>query len=123
MQAISFAAEAVLPPLEAADLKELDQLDFGVVIINKAGKIKAYNKYQAAQANEVQGDVLGKNFFTEVAPCTNNFMVAGKFTDASKARDEVMEYIFTYKAKPVKVKLRLIVDPDREDQYLFIQNL
>lgn len=91
---------------------EYDQLPFGLVKLSNDGQVEFYNKYESELAGLQPDDVINRNFFTEIAPCTNNYMVAQKFLDESNL-DEIINYIFTYKLNPTKVTLRLL----RHDQY------
>jgi len=59
-------------------------------------------------------------FFTEVAPCTNNYLVAGRFEEESTL-DETIDYTFTVKMRPTQVKLRLLKDDRAERQYLAVK--
>jgi photoactive yellow protein len=47
----------------------LDRLPIGVVVLDPAGKVLLYNRYEESLAGRPQRDVLGRDFFTEVAPC------------------------------------------------------
>jgi photoactive yellow protein len=55
---------------------------------------------------------MGKNFFTQVAPCTNNRLFFGRFKDGVSAGelDTEFNYTFTYKMKPTNVVIRLLRD-------------
>jgi photoactive yellow protein len=52
----------------------------------------------------------GKNFFTQVAPCTNNRLVFGRFKEGvgKGELDAEFNYTFTYKMKPTNVTIRLL---------------
>jgi photoactive yellow protein len=63
--------------------------------------------------------VLGRNFFTQVAPCTNNFMVAERYVE-NGALDAVIDYVFTYKMKPTKIRLRLLKRDGGDSQFLLV---
>jgi photoactive yellow protein len=56
-----------------------DALPFGVVAMVPDGTVTAYNTAEAALSGLTPSRVVGRNFFTSVAPCTNNFMVAHRF--------------------------------------------
>ena len=49
---------------------EIDALPFGYIALAPDGTIRKYNRYEADLARRDPQDVLGRNFFTEVAPCT-----------------------------------------------------
>jgi photoactive yellow protein len=64
--------------------------------------------------------VIGRKFFTEVAPCTNNFMVAHRF-ETEPELDDVIDYVFTFRLAPLKVHLRLLKRPGCPRMYLVVQ--
>jgi len=105
--------------LDAHTETDYDQLDFGVVKMDYKGTVVAYNAAESAIAGISKDHVKGKHFFTQVAPCTNNYMVAEKYM--GDVLDETIPYIFTYITKPTKVKLRLIKGKNGY-QYLLTQN-
>lgn len=117
---LSFQQRDVYEHLEKLNLEELHQLNFGVVRILKEGEILAFNNYESEVSGVAVEEALGKNFFTQVAPCVNNFMVAERYSSDTVV-DEIIDYIFTYRVKATKVKLRIIVKPDREHQYLLVE--
>ena len=49
----------------------LDELPLGVVVLNAEGRVIAYNRYEEVLACRKRETVLGKKFFSEVAPCLN----------------------------------------------------
>ncbi len=106
--------------LESMNQDAMDQLDFGVIRMDKNGHIKAYNTYELELSGNQREEVLEKDFFQQIAPCTNNFMVAEKY-QANIALDEEIDYIFTYRMQPTKVKLRLLASPENSHQYLLVK--
>ena len=69
--------------LADADEASLDALEFGVIGMNLDGVVTAYNSYESRMAGLSRARVVGKHFFTEVAPCTNNFLVASRFEECA----------------------------------------
>src|SRR5271166_4589118 len=98
---------SVLDDLEKADSETLDAADFGIVRMRTDGTVIAYNAYESRLSGLSSASVMDKSFFTEVAPCTNNFMVAERFSEPG-ALDVKMNYVFTYRMKPTKIFLRLL---------------
>ncbi|MEL6699059.1 MAG: photoactive yellow protein [Bacteroidota bacterium] len=121
MAIISFDQKNIYPHLDAASAEELDKAEFGIVRLGSGGRIEYMNRYEATLAKLKQEDTMGKHFFTQVAPCTNNFLVAEKYKAEAGSRDETMDYIFTYRVKPTKVKLRLLTNPQNQYQYLLVK--
>jgi len=90
---------------------DLSTAAFGLVKLADDGRILFYNQYESELAGISSEKALGKNFFSEIAPCTNNFMVATRYETAIEdgtSLDETLDYVFTYKLKPTKVRLRLL---------------
>lgn len=105
--------------LDANSEQAYDTLPFGVVKMNYEGTVINYSKWQSELSGVTKENAKGKNFFTQVAPCTNNFMVAEKYK--RDALDEIMPYMFTYITLPTPVELRLIKG-SKGSQYLLARN-
>ena len=74
--------------------------------MNYNGIVMEYNKFESEMVGISKENAIGKNFFVEVAPCTNNFMVAEKYR--AETLDEIFNYMFTYITSPTPVELRLL---------------
>lgn len=98
--------------LADASPEALHAADFGVIGLDHSGRVTFYNRYEQALAGLAEGDVLGRDFFVDVAPCTNNFMVRERFMQAweqDDELDEILPYTFSYRMKATRVRLRMIV--------------
>lgn len=95
--------------LSRMDPKEIDQLAFGAIQLDADGKILYYNAAEGQITGRKPQEVIGKNFFREVAPCTNNPKFHGVFRTgvAAKNLDTMFEYVFDYKMTPTKVRVHL----------------
>jgi photoactive yellow protein len=120
---MSFVDESTLEEIPQMSSDELDELDFGAVKVDDEGVIQEYNHYESEMAGVDPDDAKGNNFFTEVAPCTNNKLFYGQFQDGVEAGelDEEMDYTFTYKMDPTNVKIRLYHDQDSETNWVFVK--
>ncbi|MGK0407613.1 MAG: photoactive yellow protein [Roseivirga sp.] len=118
---ITFYVPELFQLLEDFDNQDFDNFNFGIIKMNKQGDIQAYNKYEADLAANDQQQVLGKNFFTQIAPCTNNFLVAEKYSNLTEELDETLDYIFTYRMRPTAVTLRLLSNSISTNQYLIVR--
>ena len=105
---------AVLSPAEANALNtltpsQLDDLPCGAVKVDDGGVVRFYNRYESELAGITPEEAIDKNFFTEVAPCTNNKLFRGCFTRAvgEAAADAVFSYTFTYKMRPTEVLVQV----------------
>ena len=55
--------------------------------------------------------MIGRNFFVEIGPCTNNYLIAQRYQDSASegvSLDEQLDYVFTYRMAPTPVRLRLL---------------
>ena len=120
---MSFVDEPTLSKLPTLTRAQLDDLDFGVVKVNNAGVIEIYNQYESELADVEPAEAEGRNFFTHVAPCTNNRLVYGKFTEGVAAGnyDVSIPYTFTYKMKPTLVNIPLHRDVSSQTNWVLVQ--
>jgi photoactive yellow protein len=106
--------------LETASNDDLDALPFGLVALNPDGTVAFYNKAEARLSGLTPDRMIGRLFFTSVAPCTNNFMVAHRF-ETEPDLDAIIDYVFTFRLAPMKVRLRLLKRHDRAKWYLAVE--
>jgi photoactive yellow protein len=109
-----------LAQLESMSAQGLDALAFGVVRMRPGGDVVAYNVWESKMAGLSKERVLARNFFSEVAPCTNNYMVAERFMGEPEL-DATLDYVFTLRMKPTAVKLRLLKSATAEHMYLLVK--
>lgn len=109
MEIVSFNDSSLENVLSKMDDTQIDGLAFGAIQLDEKGTIKRYNAAEGDITGRKPEDVIGKNFFTEVAPCTNRPEFKGKFEEGVKNGDlnTLFEYIFDYKMKPTKVKVHM----------------
>ena len=98
----------------------LDELAFGVVRMRIGGEVVAYNAWESNMAGLSKERVLTRNFFADVAPCTNNYLVAERYLNEPK-RDATLDYVFTLRMKPTAVKLRLLRSAAADHMYLLVK--
>lgn len=115
---MNFDDKSLLQTIADASPEALDQAPFGVVTMDRDGNVTAYNRWESELSGLSPDRVIGRQFFTDVAPCTNNFMVAHRYSEDGPL-DETIDYLFTYKLRPTPVRLRLLRG-DGERQYLLV---
>ena len=119
----SFVPDSVLQKLAALHRTEADTLDFGVVKVDDAGVIHLFNKYESELAGIAPNDAIGKNYFTQLAPCTNNRLFFGRFKDgvAANSLHVALPYTFTYKMRPTNVQIHLYRDGATKTNWIFVK--
>jgi photoactive yellow protein len=109
----------LLSTLCSASTEAYDLADFGIVAMGLDSVVTSYNLWESKLSGLSPADVIGRHFFTEVAPCTNNFMVALRYE--SSDLDEIVDYVFSYRLRPIKVRLRLLKSAAQERQFLVVE--
>ena len=119
----SFEQADIAERLTAADDAALDMMQFGIIGFDEQTVVHRYNTFESKLAGLDKSRVLGHPFFTSVAPCMNNFLVAQRFEDAlatGDSLDATLDYVLTLRMKPIKVKLRLLAEPGHLMRYVLI---
>jgi photoactive yellow protein len=116
----NFTDSDLFDRLEAMDDTAFDSLSFGVVAMLEDGVVTSYNLAESCLSGLSPANVIGRNFFLSVAPCTNNFLVAYRF-EVEPVLDVIIDYVFTFRIKPVAVKLRLLKQTGRRRMYLVVE--
>ena len=119
----SFEQSNIAERLATADDAALDMLQFGIIGFDEQTVVQRYNTFESQLAGLNKSRVLGHPFFTSVAPCMNNFLVAQRFEDALATGDPLdatLDYVLTLRMKPIKVKLRLLAEPAGALRYVLI---
>ena len=121
---IGFDDPALSSRLDSMNSEELDALEFGVIGFDASENVTRYNSTESRLAGLSPERVLGHGLFTVVAPCMNNFLVAQRFQDAAaqdEALDVSIDYVFTLRMRPRKVKLRLLSSVGSTNRYVVVR--
>ncbi|MEM8996403.1 MAG: PAS domain-containing protein [Acidobacteriota bacterium] len=121
-------AQSVFPDwhrMEAVDTlspDELDGLPFGAIRLDADGTVVLYNSAESAISGRRKEDVIGRNFFTEVAPCTNVKEFAGRFREGVRREDlnHVFPYLFDFEMAPTEVWIRLYYSKNHRAAWVFV---
>ena len=95
----------------------LNEAPFGIVKVDDDGIVQFYNRYESELAGVAPEDALGRNFFTQLAPCSSNRLFHGRFKKGVRrgSLDERFTYTFTYKMSPTLVQVRLYRDQESQN--------
>jgi len=116
----AFADGDLLERLDSLDVGAFDGLDFGLVTMDPRGIVIAYNAAESAKSGLTPERVLGRHFYTEIGPCANNHLVAGRFDSAGRLDDQ-LDYTFTFRMRVRPVRLRLMAAAGGERRYMAVQ--
>jgi photoactive yellow protein len=99
-----------IPSLEQSDV---ESLPFGVIILDDQGLIRQYNAAESAISGFTATDVIGLDFFVDVAPCANVQGFAGKVAELRatgiSGRAE-FEFVFVFKNGEMLVEIVCLYD-------------
>ena len=125
LKTVAFGKSDVENVLAKMDASQLNKLAFGAVELDASGRILKYNAVEGAITGRDPKAVVGKNFFTEVAPCTNRPEFKGVF-DAG-VRDNnlntLFEYVFDHQMKPTKVKIHMKRSIAASSYWIFVKRV
>ena len=104
---------------QASQSAHLDDLPFGVIVVNRSGTILEYNAYESELAGLSRERVMGRSFFRDVAPCTAIREFEGRFEaflSSSETSIEPFEFLFPFARGAQRVSVvfvRMNFDSDR----------
>lgn len=86
---------------------QLDKLPFGVIDLDAQATVLAYNRKESELSRLSPEKVIGRNFFTEIAPCTAVKEFQGRFNEFMQGHEQVMtfDFIFSFRDGPVEVEI------------------
>lgn len=110
----SFDDDELGEELRTCSEKALNEAPFGIVRVDDEGIVQFYNRYEAKLADVAPEDAMGRNFFTQLAPCSSNRLFHGRFKKGVRqgTLDERFTYTFTYKMSPTLVQVRMYKDQE-----------
>ncbi len=115
-----------LQNLEAIDLmseQELDALPFGAIRLDREGKILSYNMTESKLTGRDPRRVIGRNFFKDVAPCTNVQAFAGRFREGVEKGEmhAIFPYRFDFQMAPRDVTVTLFWSKQTATAWVFVR--
>jgi photoactive yellow protein len=126
---VKFDSENPANELAKMDDAEIDDLAFGAIEIDHSGKILRYNAAEGDISGRDPDEVIGKDFFTEVAPCTDTEDFRGRFQKGTESGhlDVQINYTFDYQMAPTQVRVRMQESPQGDDYWntywIFVKRL
>lgn len=122
MEIIPFGAQDI-DNILSREPQRAEYLPFGAVMLDRNATIVKYNKAESMIASRVPEDVIGKNFFSDVAPCAKGKRFHGEFLKFHQTGqiNVMFDYKFAYKGANVAVKIHMKAQPDGQHCWLFVK--
>jgi photoactive yellow protein len=110
--------------IEGFGEQQLDQLPFGAIRLDRNGTILSFNQAEEKLSGRTKENVIGKDFFTDVAPCTNVQEFAGRFQEGVRTGNlhVVFPYVFDYKMDPRNVWVTLFYSNVTDTAWVFVRD-
>ncbi|MBC7545619.1 MAG: photoactive yellow protein [Candidatus Sericytochromatia bacterium] len=120
---MSFVSPEVLGMLDNLDQNKADTLTYGAIKVDDNGIVQVYNRSQADLAGLTTAGVIGKNWFQDIAPCTNNRLFLGRFKDGVQkgTLNAAFPYTFSYKMAVTNVTIHMVRSPSGQSNWVFVK--
>jgi len=107
----------------AREPQRAESLPFGAVQLDRAGKIVKYNKAEGLISGRTPDEMIGKDFFNDIAPCAKGKRFHGEFLKFHRSGqiNVMFDYKFAYKGANVAVKIHLKAQPDGQHCWMFVK--
>ena len=105
--------------------RQIDELAFGAIQLDSTGKILAFNQTESSITGRRAEAVIGRNFFSDVAPCCNKPAFQGVFAEGVKSGklNAMFDYTFDYVMKPTRVRIQMKKALVGESYWVFVKRL
>ena len=115
----------VLDLVDRMSPEELDRLPYGLIQLDASGRILNYNAVESRLASISKQDAIGKQFFTEIAPCTRVQEFYGRFKEGviRESLDTSFHFHFAFKQNPRDVTVRLLYARRTRTVWVLISDL
>ena len=124
MEVIKFGADDLENRL-ATDPSRAELLPFGAILVNQQGDVLRFNQVESGISGRQAGDVVGKNFFNDVAPCAKGQIFYNHFfrAVAEGQINTMFDYQFDYKMTPTNVRIHMKSADASRGVWIFIKRV
>lgn len=102
--------------------KGRDRMPFGIIELDYDGRIIAYNMGDAKMSKRNPKEMIGLNFFEDVAPCTKTPVFYGRFKAGVKEGNlnARFDYLFDHEMEPLAVRVTMITSTVENEQRVMV---
>lgn len=124
MEVIKFGSDDLENRL-ATDPSRAELLPFGAILVNQQGDVLRYNHVESGISGRNAGDVVGKNFFNDVAPCAKGQIFYNHFfrAVADGQVNTMFDYQFDYKMSATNVRIHMKSADAARGIWIFIKRV
>ena len=124
MEVIKFGSDDLENRL-ATDPSRAELLPFGAIMVNQHGDVLRYNHVESGISGRIAADVVGKNFFNDVAPCAKGQVFYNHFfrAVADGHVNTMFDYQFDYKMQATNVRIHMKSADASRGVWIFIKRV
>ena len=122
---IEFGQDDSSNALARMSAEDIDKLPFGAIQLDAEGVILMYNAAESQITGRQRADVLGRHFFTEIAPCCDTPVFRGAFDEGVRSGklNTIFTYTFDYRMSPTAVKVHMRKAMATDTYWVFVKRL
>lgn len=123
MKRIKFEHDDLQNALATISDEEVNDLMYGAIELDSEGTILQYNQAESELTGRRASEVIGLNFFNDVAPCTRSNEFSGRFFEGVKTGEfnASFEYLFDHEMEPTRVRIIMIKSIAKDTYWLLIK--
>ena len=124
MDVIKFGSEDLENRL-ATDPSRAELLPFGAIMVNQHGDVLRYNHVESGFSGRAVTDVVGRNFFNDIAPCAKGQIFYNHFfrAVADGQVNTMFDYQFDYKMQATNVRIHMKSQDAAKGIWIFIKRV
>lgn len=125
MKRVKFEPDDLRNTMANISDEEVNELVYGAVELDSQGTILRYNQAESELTGRKADEVIGRNFFDDVAPCTRSEEFSGRFFEGVKTGqlNATFTYLFDHQMAPTKVRIIMIKSVTSETYWLLIKRI
>lgn len=124
MEMIKFGADDLENRL-AMDPSRAELLPFGAIMVDQQGNVLRFNHVESGISGRSVADVVGRNFFNDIAPCAKGQIFYNHFfrAVADGQVNTMFDYQFDYKMMPTNVRIHMKSANAKQGIWIFIKRV
>jgi methyl-accepting chemotaxis protein len=113
----------IIDVIDTLTPEELDRLPFGVIFLDCEGMVLKYNAFESEVSGRTKAQVLGRLFFSQIAPCTNVPEFGGTFFEHVELGTLNHHFIFEFPFRPLArtVHIHMLSGPNKTS-WIFVSD-
>jgi len=95
--------------------EEADALPYGLILLDPDGVVTGYNAAESRLSGLARSEVLGRDFFRDIAPCTRVRAFAGvyrRMVETGEPGRAQFDFVFRFSYGEKRVSVLLAYSPD-----------